>query len=72
MRGDVRAPWYLDCPWCTLRMEVYARGQRGRYDGSGVEAADRMRDHVERAHSRSWREFLVALSIAPVSPKETP
>lgn len=53
-------PWTLRCPWCPYRIVVFARGPRGNDHGSGVEAAQQMKDHAETDHRRTWRDFLAA------------
>lgn len=52
--------WNLCCAWCPFRVVVFARGQRGRDPGSGVEAANRMREHIEDVHGLTWQAFLDA------------
>jgi sarcosine oxidase delta subunit len=47
--------WILPCPWCKFELRVFPRG--GPY-GAGEEAADRMREHVESAHDKTWQDFL--------------
>lgn len=54
-------PWTLRCPWCEFRLLVFARGQRGDDQGSGVEAAERMAEHAERVHGRTWEEVVACL-----------
>ena len=52
-------PWNLSCPWCAFYIVVNARGARGRDGGSGIAAADEMKQHLEETHpDRSWHEFL--------------
>lgn len=52
--------WKLPCPWCDFHLRVFARGQRGRDEGAGVEAAQVMEKHVAERHAKTWREFLEA------------
>lgn len=53
--------WNLCCPWCGWYIVVNARGMRGEDMGSGVEAAQAMRAHVEFSHKKTWLEYLTAL-----------
>lgn len=60
MRSSYSPPWTLRCPWCEFYIVVNNRGGFGRYEGAGVEAADRMQAHVGAHHDRTWREFIAA------------
>lgn len=50
-------PWTLKCYWCDFSIIVNARGMHGKDQGSGVEAGNLMKDHIEEVHNKSWREF---------------
>ena len=52
--------WTLHCPWCKWYILVGDRGGRGDDYGAGVEAAELMQAHIEKAHARTWPEFLAA------------
>lgn len=51
-------PWKLSCLWCDFYCLVFPRGMRGQDMGSGVEAAETMKDHIEEYHDKTWREYL--------------
>lgn len=53
-------PAHLHCPWCRFEIIINARGQRGRDEGSGVEAARLMQSHAARFHHRTWAEWIAA------------
>jgi hypothetical protein len=49
--------WALHCAWCLYYILVGDRGMRGGDPGAGVEAADLMKEHIEREHQKTWAEF---------------
>lgn len=55
-------PWTLKCHWCNFNILVYARGQQGADDGSGVEASNLMENHIVTIHQKTWKEFVKRLS----------
>ncbi len=53
----------MNCAWCDFYIVVNQRGARwfasGTYlPGSGEEAADLMRGHVNDVHSKTWDDYL--------------
>lgn len=58
-------PWTLRCPWCSYRLIVNGRGQRGSDPGSGVVAAKLMEEHAAETHARTWADFLAAPKPVP-------
>lgn len=60
MANRPAAPWLLRCPWCPYNLLVHGRGQRGRDEGAGVEAANVMTAHAANVHGRTWEEVLAA------------
>lgn len=50
--------WKLPCHWCDWYIVVNARGMRGEDLGSGVEAAERMEEHIIRYHDKTWTDYI--------------
>ena len=60
--GFLPTSWDLHCAWCGWYIEVNPRGQHGADQGAGVEAAEKMQEHVEQRHTKTWQEYLSQLA----------
>lgn len=64
------APWSFECAWCEYSILVFPRGQRGRDEGAGVEAAELMQGHVLHEHAQTWENYLATQRRQAPSPGE--